>query len=83
MLERPRANMSASEAKTCEAGYRREVARNLGIVSEVEAAAENAEKEAKEFVDENANDYRALKVGGQLSASLHHFSWCLLDLNGF
>ena len=54
--------MSADEAALCEAAYRAQTAANLDARSAVEAAVEAAEKEASEFVEENATEYRKLKV---------------------
>ena len=54
--------MSADEAALCEAAYRAQTAANLDARSAFEAAVEAAEKEASEFVEENATEYRKLKV---------------------
>ena len=62
LLDPPRSGMSADEAALCEAAYRAQTAANLDARSAVEAAVEAAEKEASEFVEENATQYRKLKV---------------------
>ena len=54
--------MTADEALLCEAAYRAQTAANLDSRAAVEAAVEAAEKEASEFVEENAMEYRKLKV---------------------
>ena len=54
--------MSADEAALREDAYRAQTAANLDARSAVEAAVVAAEKEASEFVEENATEYRKLKV---------------------
>ena len=54
--------MSAEESALCEAAYRSRTAANLASRSAVETAVEAAVREASEFVEENATEYRKLKV---------------------
>ena len=54
--------MSPDEAALCEGAYRSRTAANVATISAIEAAVEAAEREASEFVEENATEYRKLKV---------------------
>ena len=62
LLDAPRCGMSAEESALCEAAYRSRTAANLASRSAVETAVEAAVREASEFVEENATEYRKLKV---------------------